>query len=427
MRRLLLTLFAIGATLQASSLTLPEARKLAEENYPLMRDYGLIALTERYTVENAAKAWLPQAGAGAQATWQTGVAAYPDVLREMLQQRGLDLKGMGKFQWKAQVEVQQTIWDGGRIKAAQDVARHEAREEMLSNEVELYQLRSRVDDIYFALMLLSRQSDAIANSMQLLRANLDRVRTLVRNGAAMQSDADAIEAELLSTGQQLTSIEASMEAYRTILRLYIGERASEALEEPSYIPLPTDNDSSLRPEQRLLTARQRTFEAKAVQVRKETMPQIGAFAQGYFGYPGMNFMEAMMNRDPSFNAMVGVSLSWNIGSLYTRRNKLLSLQAASERAEVARSVFEVNTDIQAAGQRAEVERLRRISDSDQAIVELRARVRNASEARLREGIVEPTDLLMRITDEKNAVISANTHRIEYLKALYQLQNILECV
>ena len=426
MKHILLSIICIFTTLNAYALSLTEARQLAADNYPLVRDYNLITLTEQYTLGNASKAWLPQVGIGAQATWQTGVAAYPEVLQEMLSQRGLNLKGMDKFQWKAQLDLQQMIWDGGRIKASQDVTRREAEENRLSNEVELYQLRNHIDEIYFGLLLLSQQKEAIQISITLLEANLDRVNSLVRNGAAMQSDADAIKAELLSCTQQVVAVESTIKAYRSVLKLYIGERASEVLEEPVPVIIPEGYDSRLRPEQRLMSARQASLDAKSKQVKKETMPQIGAFAQGYFGYPGMNFMEAMMNRNPSFNAMIGISVSWNIGALYTRKNKLRALRTAADRIDVARDVFNFSTDIQATQQRADIHRLHEISGSDMEIVELRRRVRRASEARLREGIVEPTDLLLRITDEKNAVISANSHRIQYLKEIYQLQNTLNC-
>ena len=224
---------------------------------------------------------------------------------------------MSKFQWKAQVDVQQTIYDGGRIRASQEVARHEAEEKRLSDDVELYQLRNRIDDIYFGLLLLIQQQDAILSSLRMLEGNLKRVKSLVRNGAAMQSDADAIEAELLSAGQQLTSVKASMRAYRCALTIYIGEKANEELELPPMPAVTPTNDSGRRPEQQLLTARQMSLKARQEQVKTETMPHIRAFAQGYFGYPGMNFMEAMLNRNPSFNALLGVSVSWNIGALYT--------------------------------------------------------------------------------------------------------------
>ncbi len=423
MRRLISLLMTLSA-LASWSLTLDEAQQLAQDRYPLMRDYNLIELTSQYTVENAAKAWLPQLGLGAQGTWQTAVSSYPDLLRDMLEQGGLNLKGADKFQYKVSLDVSQTIWDGGRIKAQQEVARKEAEENLLNNDVEMYKVRGTIVDIYFGLLLLEQQDQALQATLTLLKANLDRVNALVSNGAAMASDADAIEAELLSTSQQLTSVQASASAYRTVLGLYIGDRAKEELDTPSDMALPASNDSRLRPEQLLLTARSATLSAREKEVKASVMPQIGAFAQGYFGYPGMNFMESMMNHKPTFNAMIGLSASWNISSLYTKKNKLASLQASKDRLDVARDVFQRNIDIQSTQQRNEINRLKTISESDAKIVELRAKVRQASEARLREGIVEPTDLLLRITDEKNAVIAANSHHIEYLQALYQLHYTL---
>jgi len=132
----------------------------------------------------------------------------------------------------------------------------------------------------------------------------------------------------------------------------------------------------------------------------------------------------MMNRDPNFNALIGVKATWNIASLYTKKNRLKQLATARERIEVGRDVFKFNTSLQATQQRNEIKRLRDIAERDGKIVELRRRVRVASEARLREGVVEPTDLLLRITEEKNANIAANSHRIEYLKAVYELKSTL---
>ena len=59
------------------------------------------------------------------------------------------------------------------------------------------------------------------------------MRSLQRNGAAMQSDADAVEAELLTVEQQLAQVEASRESYRRMLELFIGEElAGRALVRP---------------------------------------------------------------------------------------------------------------------------------------------------------------------------------------------------
>lgn len=410
--------------LQCLGLTLDEARRQATGRYPLTRDYKLIELTEQYNLSNAQKAWLPQPTLGAQGVWQSTVAAYPDVLSEMLEQRGLNLRGVGHWQYKASLDVTQAIYDGGRIAATRDMIKAQSREEALTNEVELYALRGRIDDLFFSILLMEKQKAALEQTDTLLQANLNRVNTLVENGAAMLSDADAIAVERLSTQQQITSVSATIGAYRKVLGLYLGTDGQETLEIPSQVLLQNDDSASNRPEWQALDARQSTLVAQERRVRASLRPTIGAFAQGSWGYPGANFMEAMINRDPKWGATIGLSASWSIGELYTRKGRLSQIAAQRQRVDVAKDVFQFNTSLQASQQRADIQRLIDISKADDEIVTLRQRVRLASEARLREGIVEPTDLLLRITDERNAIIAAESHHIELLKAQYSLQNTL---
>ncbi|MCC8114680.1 MAG: TolC family protein [Bacteroidales bacterium] len=399
-----------------------QARAEAQDHYPLVKDYNLLQLTEEYTLSNAQKAWLPQASGSLQGNWQSAVASYPDVLKNMLQQNGLDIRGMSHFSYKAAIDVSQMIWDGGRIKAQKDIARAQTRENILSDDVELYQVQARVDDLFFSILLLQQQGTAVDATIELLRANLERMQAMVDNGAAMVSDADAIKAELLSAQQQKLTIQSTREAYSEILGIYLGHPVTGQLSEPAPAAAPTSNSFDWRPESQLLTARKQTLQAQEEQIKAQTRPTLSAMAQGYFGYPGLNFMEAMMNRDPKFCATIGIALNWPINQLYTKKNSLRQLQAAQDRLDVAQEVFDFNSQVQATQQRREKDKLRQLSLTDEEILNLRIRVRQAAEARLTEGIIEPTDLLLKITDEKNARISANSRRIEYIQSTYNLSH-----
>lgn len=85
--------------------------------------------TEEYTLSNARREWLPQLSLSAQATWQTAVPAFPDALTGMLTQYGVGMPGMNKDQYKVQLEVTQTIWDGGKSAADKRIAEAEAAEQ----------------------------------------------------------------------------------------------------------------------------------------------------------------------------------------------------------------------------------------------------------------------------------------------------------
>lgn len=180
-----------------AQLTLDSCRLLARNHYPEIRRYDLVRQTEEYTLSNARREWLPQLSLSAQATWQTAVPAFPDALTGMLTQYGVGMPGMNKDQYKVQLEVTQTIWDGGKSAADKRIAEAEAAEQRQVTDVDLYALEGRVDDLYFGILLLDERVAQTKLTLGLLRSNLDKVRSLQRNGAAMQSDADAVEADLL--------------------------------------------------------------------------------------------------------------------------------------------------------------------------------------------------------------------------------------
>lgn len=112
-----------------AQLTLDSCRLLARNHYPEIRRYDLVRQTEEYTLSNARREWLPQLSLSAQATWQTAVPAFPDALTGMLTQYGVGMPGMNKDQYKVQLEVTQTIWDGGKSAADKRIAEAEAAEQ----------------------------------------------------------------------------------------------------------------------------------------------------------------------------------------------------------------------------------------------------------------------------------------------------------
>ena len=154
------------------------------------------------------------------------------------------------------------------------------------------------------------------------------------------------------------------------------------------------------------------------------MPRLGLFAQGYYGYPGLDFMQGMMNDNWSWNALLGVKLSWNFGAYYTQKNNLDKLRNSRLQVEVQRDIFLFNTQLQTTQENGNVARLRRALADDDRIVALRRSVREAAESKLRNGVIDTHDLLLKITDEANASMARSMREIELLKTLYELKHTI---
>lgn len=154
------------------------------------------------------------------------------------------------------------------------------------------------------------------------------------------------------------------------------------------------------------------------------MPRFSLFAQGLYGYPGLNMFEDMMQYKWSPNVYVGFRFQWNISSFYTHKNTGRKLDASVQQIGLQRETFLYNTRLQQAQISTDIEQMRDILRDDDRLIQLRSSIREASEAQLRNGTILISDLLRDINDEHKANIDKALHEIEYLKKLYEMKYTL---
>ncbi len=424
-RTVLLTVLASAAIgLYAQTVTLDDCRRTARENYPVSRQYGLVEQSEQYSISNAARAWIPQVRFSAQATWQTDAASFPDELNSLLAAMGKEINGMRQDQYKLALDVTQNIWDGGKASADKTIAKAQAQADRLSADIDLYTLESRIDDLYFGILLLEGQTEQTEKRIALLEENLRRCQVMADNAVLLQSDADAVAAEVLTAGQALEQMRYSQAAYREMLSLLTGQDLTQAR-----LLLPAEQETGLsqeshRPELQLFDARASVLQAQEKALKSASMPQFSLFAQGWYGYPGLNMFDNMMNAKWSLNAVMGVRMVWNIGAYYTQNNRLNQLRISQQQIAVQRDVFQFNNRMQQTQENSEIIRLRRAVQDDERILSLRQSVRKAAETKHENGIIGTTELLQAITDESTAQAAQTIHKIELLKKTYELKHTI---
>lgn len=423
MKQTILLSVMMLTALVAQAQTLEECCRLAREHYPEIRQYDLIAETEQYNISNAARAWIPQVVLSGQATYQSATPTYPEAFNQMIAANGLDMSGVRKDQYKVVIDVSQNIWDGGQSKANREIAEAEATEQRSQVDASLYDLQSRIQNLYFGILLLDEHVAQTEILIEVLDANLNRIRTYYKNGVAMQSDVDAVEAELLTAHQALSQVEASRASYRRMLEVFIGQSLTDkTLTRPAMVEVASR--TSAHPKLVMFDAQTDRLAAQRKAITASTMPRFSAFAQGYYGYPGLDMFKSMVSAKWTLNAVVGVRMSWNIGAFYTKKNNLNKLDVAERQISVQRDIFLFNTQMQSTQDDGEIARLRSALEDDNRIVELRRSVRMAAESRLENGVIDATDLLRKIADETTATLNRSTHEIELLQATYRLKTIL---
>jgi outer membrane protein TolC len=398
--------------------TLEECQQAAERNYPLIKQYGLIEKTTQLTVTNIQKGWLPQVSASAQATYQSDVMSWPDQMKTMMTGMGIDMKGLTKDQYRVGIDVNQTLFDGGVISSQKAIARQQGKVQEAQTEVQLYNVRKRVNEMYFSLLMLDEQIVLNHDMQELLAGNERKLQAMMKSGTAAESDWQSVKAERLKVMQQATSLESQKRMLTMMLSTFCGIETNiiqKPLVKAENGELMSENH---RPELRALDAQIGLLNAQEKALNAALMPKLGVFAQGYYGYPGLNMFEDMMSHKWSLNGIIGARLTWNIGALYTRKNDKAKLQLQRDLTESNREVFLFNNRMEQLQQSEEISRYKQLMNDDAEIISLRAAVRKAAESKLSHGIIDVNDLLREINQENAARVQQSIHEIEMLKEIY---------
>ncbi len=412
MKRIIILIIAAWGMFNSAGAqqTLELCRQKARDNYPLVRKYGLITAARDYNIENVSKGNLPQISLSAKASYQSDVTKIP------LKIAGLNISSVSRDQYQALLDIKQNIWDGGRMASQKRMAEASADVEREKNNVDLYDLNQRIDQIYFGILLIDEQLKQNQLLMDDLDRNYKQIDSYYRNGVANESDLDAVRAEQLDTKQRRIALTDNRSIYIGMLSLFLGEQiASDA-----NFQKPIDKEPSTeinRPELQWFNSQEAQLKRQREVLDAALKPHLGLFAQGSYGRPGLNTLNN--NFRPYY--LVGIKFEWNLDGYYTRKNDRLLLDNSKTEIDNARDVFLFNTRMQVAQQTGNVSSMRRQMQEDDEIIVLRDRICKAGESKVAHGTLSVTELLRMINAKDQARQTKALHEIELLSDIYQIK------
>ena len=329
---------------------------------------------------------------------------------------GLNISSVSRDQYQASLDIKQNIWDGGRMASQKKMAEASADVEREKNNVDLYDLNQRIDQIYFGILLIDEQLKQNQLLMDDLDRNYKQIDSYYRNGVANESDLDAVRAEQLDTKQHRIALTDNRSIYIGMLSLFLGEQiASDA-----NFQKPIDKEPATeinRPELQWFNSQEAQLKRQREVLDAALKPHLGLFAQGSYGRPGLNTLNN--NFRPYY--LVGIKFEWNLDGYYTRKNDRLLLDNSKTEIDIARDVFLFNTRMQVAQQTGNVSSMRRQMQEDDEIIVLRDRICKAGESKVAHGTLSVTELLRMINAKDQARQTKALHEIELLSDIYQIK------
>ncbi|MFA5325777.1 MAG: TolC family protein, partial [Bacteroidales bacterium] len=286
-------------------------------------------------------------------------------------------------------------------------------------EVDMYALHERINNIYFGILLLDEQIKQLDIMIDEIRDMYNKVENCINNGVANNSDLDMVEVEIVTANQNRIKLESFKKAYLDMLSLLVGEKitSSSRLIKPA---IPKISNNNNRPELALFEAKIKELESGKGFINAKNLPSIGLFVRGSYGKPGFN----PFNNELTTYAIGGVKFSWNIGTLFTRKNEIRTIEIGKKNVDIAAEAFLFNNNLAATQQLAEIEKYQKIMCDDDKIIILRERIRKAAKAELENGTISTSDYIRELSKEEIAKQEKILHEIELLKSFYQLKTTL---
>ncbi|MBI1307185.1 MAG: transporter [Bacteroidetes bacterium] len=403
----LLILLLISPGVFASKINLDSCYKLAEKNYPQVKQFSLIEKAKEYSLENASRGYLPKLNIVGQATYQSAVTSIPISLPNV------EIPTLSKDQYKIYGEITQPLTDLITRNDQFKLIEQNAEAEKQQIEVELQKIRERINQLYFGILAIDaqiRRTDLIKSD---LKITTDKIKAGIENGVATQKSLDLLNSEILNVDQKVVELKASRKAFTQMLSLFTGTQIDEnsELEIPAVTSLAQEIK---RPELKLFDIRNQSFDLQNRLITAKNLPRFSLFVQTGYGRPTLN----LLNNNFSGYYIGGLRMNWNISGFYTSSNERNLIDINRSILSIQRETFLFNTNVVLEQQNEEVEKLKELLKTDKELIVLRENIRKTASEELANGIITANDYIAFLNAENQAKQNLSLHEIQLLLAQY---------
>ncbi len=406
-------LFPVHLLMAQDSVTLEQCQNWARENHPVLKQLALYQQILDLKNENNATSFLPQVNLNGQATYQS------DVTKIGISLPNINIPSVDKDQYKIYIDLKQTIWDGGLSKAKELINNVENAGNLQQTEVELYQVKEKVNQFFFTLFLIQENLKILEKKTDTLAERRKILESAVNNGMVLSSELDQLLAELIKTEQLVIELKSNNETVLYALSI-LTEKTTEQLKT---LTLPEElavNDLPLkRPELDLFTKQNELLNANSEILQKQRNPKLFGFGQAGYGKPGLN----MLNNEFDTYYLVGLGFSWNVMDWKTTQKQQQMIQLQQDIVQTKQESFVRNIDLATDQQNKQINQIAQLLKTDQELIVIRERISKTSASKLENGTINMADYIQDLNAEITARLMLETRKIQLKEAQIKLGNI----
>lgn len=380
----------------------------AIENYPMYKQKDILNNINELKVKSINTNYLPQVNINGQATYQSDVTTIP------IKIPGINIPELSKDMYKATLDVNQLIYDGGTVKYQRTIDELGVQSDKQNVETELYKLKERINQLYFGLLVYQKNIELLEISKQTIKSKLKEIESGIRNGTINEVNADKLNAEIINLDQNIIELNKTKQATIKMLGELISVKIADNTMLSIPVSLAVNESENVRPELKVFDITKERLLASKSLLSSKLYPKLYGFGEVGYGRPGLN----MLNNDFQSFYIIGAKLSWNLWNWNQTKTdkKIIDLQA--DIISLNKDTYSKNITINKQKDLAEIEKFDELLIKDQELITLRTKIAKTTSSQFDNGTITSSDYLNEVNAETQAKINYEMHKIQLIKAKY---------
>jgi len=393
---------ALSFAVYGQELSLEQCYNAARNKSPIAAQSNIEKSISDLRIKSLTRDKLPQFQLNGQYTYQSDVVEFPEI-------GAFSFPVIPKNQYRISLDVNQSIFQGNRIKHQIDVEQAGLQSELQQVEVNLNSIKIQINNLYFSALSLQEQEKIYETVIDDLTKRIDQVRSLVKNGVLKPSDEKSLLIEIKKADQEKLNLEGQRQSVLNMLKEVTGlefeNNIGLAIPETSQSVEVTIN----RPEEKLFSYQVEAVAAQKSLTNLSRLPKLFAFGSVGVGQPNpYNFFKT----DASSYYMVGLRLSWTLWDWNNSARSRQIIELQKEKINTQKENFELAINTQVRGAQTNLEKLTSLAEGDQEILDLQSDITKDTFARFRQGVITASEYSTELNKETQAKLKLRIRQIQ---------------
>ncbi|MEX2600097.1 MAG: TolC family protein [Balneolaceae bacterium] len=392
-----------------ATLTLEYCYEQVYQNYPAADKADIQREITDLNRRIAQSGWYPDVQISGSTSYQSDVIEVPFAAP------GTSPPEFSHDHYNLSIDVNQTIFDGGRIESRKTMEEYTGSMELARIETELWSVRHQVGQVYFGILKMQKQQESLELLLDDINEQLGMVQAQVRNGVLLPGDERVLRAEQIRVQQQITEVEAEITSGYRVLSTILGETIPDdtSLSVPELSDMEYRNSDVNRAEYDVFGESILSLDSQKEFVRADKLPSVSAFAKTAYSRPGLDAFDD----DLQLYWVVGLRAQWSLTNSMNASKKMEVLESRKQSLNASREAF--SRQLQSSLRQIEerIEMLRDQLVTDEEVLELREQITAEKRTQLERGAITSTQYMTELNAENRARVDREIRQILLVQAI----------